>query len=235
MSTNTTNVNIRQAAIIAGMSSVIMFFAAMIAEFYARQNLIVTNNADATAINIINHTSSFKIGIVGFIIVLICDVLVSWALYIFLNPVNKSISLLAALFRLVYTAIFGVVLLNLITGFRLLTETQYAIGAVNNQALLLFKAFDDGWAVGLLFFGIHLFLLGYLIIKSSFIPKLIGILLLMASLAYMTDNLAKLLLNDYASYKNMLTLFVAIPSILGEVGFAIWLLVKGRKLRDAIS
>jgi len=235
MSTNTTNVTIRQAAITAGISSVIMFFAAMIAEFYARQNLIVTNNADATAINIINHNGSFKTGILGFIVVIICDVLVSWALYIFLNPVNKEISLLAALFRLIYTGIFGVSLLNFVTGFRLLTHTKYVTLSVNQQALLSFNAFDDGWAIGLLFFGIHLLLLGYMILKSNFIPKLIGILLLLAATVYIVVNLAKLLLADYVNYKNLLTLFVAIPSILGEVGFAIWLLVKGRKLHNVIS
>lgn len=230
MSRGTFNITIRKAAITAGLCSIIMFFAAIIAEFYTRQELIVVGDADATAINIINNPTSFRAGILGFIIVLICDVLVSWALYIFLNLVNKDISLLAAIFRLVYTAIFGVVLLNLITGFRLLTETRHTINSVNSQALLLFNTFDDGWAIGLLFFGIHLLILGYLIIKSTFIPKFIGILLLIASTAYLTDNLAKLFLADYTSYKTLLTVFVAIPSILGEAGFAVWLLIKGRKL-----
>ncbi len=224
-------ISIRRAAGVAGISSIVMFFAAMLAEFYARQNLIVPDNADVTAYNITHNTSSFRLGIFGFIVVLICDVLVSWALYIFLRPVNKSLSLLAALFRLVYTAVFGTSLLNLVSGFRLLTDTYYTIAA-NNQALLLFNAFDDGWAVGLIFFGIHLMLLGYLIITSKFIPKLIGILLLLASLAYLTDNAAKLLLADYSAHKTLLTIIVAIPSIIGEVGFAIWLLVKGRKLAD---
>lgn len=224
-------ISIRRAAGVAGISSIVMFFAAMLAEFYARQNLIVPDNADVTAYNITHNPSSFRLGIFGFIVVLICDVLVSWALYIFLRPVNKSLSLLAALFRLVYTAVFGTSLLNLVSGFRLLTDTYYTIAA-NNQALLLFNAFDDGWAVGLIFFGIHLMLLGYLIITSKFIPKLIGILLLLASLAYLTDNAAKLLLADYSAHKTLLTIIVAIPSIIGEVGFAIWLLVKGRKLAD---
>lgn len=223
-----TDISIRQAAVVAGVSSVVMFFAAMLAEFYARQGLMTPNDANTTAYNITHNPLAFRVGIFGFLIVLICDVLVCWALYIFLSPVNKSLSLLAAIFRLVYTTIFGAALLNLVTGFRLLTNIHYAIG-VNNQAFNLFHAFDDGWAIGLVFFGIHLFLLAYLIIKSEFIPKIIGVLLFMASLAYLIDNLAKLLLADYQTYKTLLTIMVATPSIIGEVGFAIWLLVKGRK------
>lgn len=224
-----TNTSISRAAVVAGVSSAVMFFAAMLAEFYAHQSLIVSDDANATAHNIINNPLSFRIGILAFIVVLICDTLVSWALYIFLSPINKSLSLLAAIFRLVYTAIFGVSLLNLVSGFRILTDIGYS-SAFNNQALVLFHAFDDGWGIGLIFFSIHLLLLGYLIINSNFIPKLIGILLLLASLAYLTDNLAKLLLADYQAYKTVLTMMVAIPSIIGEVGFAVWLLLKGRKL-----
>lgn len=225
------HISIRYAAVIAGISSVVMFFAAIIAEFYTRQNLIIPDNADTTAYNIIHNPLSFRIGILGFTIVLICDVLVSWALYIFFHSVNKSISLLTALFRLIYTAIFGVSLLNLVNGFRLLTGLHYTT-AFNDQALLFFNAFDDGWAIGLIFFGVHLLLLAYLIINSKLVPKIIGILLLLASLAYLTDNLAKLLLADYQTYKTILTMIVAIPSIIGEVGFAVWLLIKGRKLAD---
>jgi hypothetical protein len=226
-----TNISIRRAAVIAGVSSIVMFFAALLAEFYARQSLIVTDNANITAHNIIHNSLSFRIGVLGFIIILVCDTLVSWALYIFLNPVNKSFSLLAAIFRLLYTAIFGVSLLNLLSGFRLLTGTGYS-SAVNSQALALFRAFDDGWAIGLIFFGIHLLLLAYLIINSDFIPKLIGILLLLAALTYLTDNLAKLLSADYLAYKTLLTMLVAVPSIIGEVGFAGWLLIKGRKMDE---
>lgn len=232
----TINTSIRRAAIVAGTSSIVMFFAAMLAELYARQGLIVADNATDTAHNIISNPLAFSMGMLGFLIVLICDVLVTWALYIFLNPVNKNIALLAAFFRLVYTGIFGVALLNLMTGFRLLTNVQYSEiidkNELYHQALLQFNAFDDGWAIGLVFFGVHLLLIAYLIIQSAFIPKIIGILLFLAAFAYMSDNLAKLLLADYQHYKTLLTRAVAIPSIIGEVGFAVWLLLKGGKINS---
>ncbi len=232
----TIDTSIRRAAIIAGTSSIVMFFAAMLAELYARQGLIVADNAAATAHNIISNPLAFRMGMLGFLIVLICDVLVAWALYIFLSPVNKNIALLAAFFRLVYTCIFGVALLNLMTGFRLLTNVQYSEiidkNELYHQALLQFNAFDDGWAIGLVFFGVHLLLIAYLIIQSSFIPKIIGILFFLAAIAYMGDNAAKLLLADYQDYKTLLTMAVAIPSIIGEVGFAVWLLLKGGKINS---
>lgn len=91
----------RTAAIVAGTGLLIMFFAAIFANFFVIESLIVPGDAERTANNIIANESLFRFGIVSFLIVLICDVLVAWALYVFLNPVNKSLSLLAAWFRLV--------------------------------------------------------------------------------------------------------------------------------------
>lgn len=232
---STINISIRRTAIISGVASIVMFFAAIIAEFYARQGIIIQDNATATAQNLLNNPFAFRVGMLGFLVILICDVLVSWALCIFLSPVHRYIALLAAVFRLIYTGIFASALTNLMMGFRLITNTQYTgitdKNGLYHYALLQFNAFDDGWAIGLVFFGVHLLLLAYLIIMSGFIPKIIGVLLFFASIAYMIDNIAKLIVSDYQHYKNIFTMAVAIPSIIGELGFALWLLIRGSRLR----
>jgi hypothetical protein len=223
----------RQLALVAGISSVIMFGAAMVAEMLARQQLIVAGDATATAHNIIGGGFSFRMGMLGFFTVMLCDVLVAWAMYLFLQPAGKQLSLLAAWLRLMYTAVFGISLTSLMSGYRLLTDGQAAAvfqaDQLHAQAMLHFNAFNDGWAIAFLFFGLHLLLLGYLIIKSTAMPKVLGILLMAAGTAYLIDNFAKLLLPNYAEVQGILTALVVLPSIVGELGLAIWLLVRGGK------
>lgn len=221
------SVTLRQAALVAGVSSLTMFVAAMVAEFYARQSLIIPGNATLTAQNVLSHPGTFAVGICGYIAVLICDVLAAWALYIFLKPAHAQLSLLTACFRLFYTAMFGAALFGLVNGFRTLVLNP----ASTEQAMAQFQTFDDGWSLALVFFGVHLFLLGYLIFKSGYMPKTIGVLLMVAAFGYAGDNLCKLFSPDYENYKVWFAPVVAIAALLGEVGLAIWFLVKGRKVQ----
>ncbi|OGS80108.1 MAG: hypothetical protein A3D31_07230 [Candidatus Fluviicola riflensis] len=231
--TSTERTILRKAALIAGFSSILLAIAAIIAEFYARQQLIVPDDAAETAQRIIAGQTSFRIGIFGFAIALICDLLISWALYVFLKSVNKNGSLLTAWFRLIYTAIFAMAIVELVNGNHVLTDGNLSAVMEPNQlqalALNHFQAFDNSWAIGFLFFGIHLLLLGYLAVKSGFIPQIIGILLLIAGTAYFVSNLAKLIMPNYRAYEAAFTAVVAIPSVIGELSLAIWLLVKGGK------
>jgi Domain of unknown function (DUF4386) len=182
----------RQLARVAGISSVIMFVAAMVAELLARQQLIVPGNASETAHNMMVGGFSFRMGMLGFFTVMLCDVLVAWAMYLFLQPAGKQLSLLAAWLRLLYTAVFGISLTSLMTGYRLLTDGQasavFNADQLHAQAMLHFNAFNDGWAIAFLFFALHLLLLGYLILKSTAMPKVLGILLMVAGTAYLIDN-----------------------------------------------
>ncbi|MBL0913289.1 MAG: DUF4386 domain-containing protein [Bacteroidia bacterium] len=215
---------IRQAALTAGIFSLLMFVAAMVAEFFMRQRLIVPDNARETAANILAEPVLFRGGILAYLLVLICDVLLAWALYIFLYRVHPALSLLSACFRLVYTALFGMALSGLLKGFRRLQDPE--------TALAYFNGFEDDWAIALIFFALHLLLTGYLVYRSNIIPKWIGILLVLAGVAYFTDNICKLMLPDHSVYKNVLTLLVAVPSICGELGLALWMLFRGTRVTN---
>jgi hypothetical protein len=83
------------------------------ANSFALQQVLVAGNAAATARNITASTSLFRLGIAGWIVVLMCDTLVAWALYLFFKPVHYGVALLAAVMRLLYVAIFAAGLLNL--------------------------------------------------------------------------------------------------------------------------
>jgi hypothetical protein len=221
-----TDISLRKAAIVAGLGLLIMTILAIIANFSVLQNLIVPEDATTTATNIMASVELFRIGICSLLIVAILDVVVAWALYIFLKPVNKSLSLLAAWFRVVYAAIFAIALNNLLTALQLINSADYLKAFEPNQlhaqVMSSLNAFTSGWDLGLAFFGLHLLVVGYLAFKSGYIPKFLGILLIIAGLGYLIDSLGKLLLPNY-------NVSIAMFTFIGEALLLFWLLWKGIK------
>lgn len=230
---NINNISLRRAAIIAGTAILIMTAAAVVATDLTIGSLIVTDNAAATSDNIKSSEMLFRTGILGWLIVLICDALTAWGLYIFLKPVNRDLSLLMAWFRLVYVAILGTSLLNYIRVLLLISGDNYAsefgTAQFQSQVMLSLSAFDNMWSFGLIVFGLHIAVLGYLAIKSGYIPKVFGILLIIAFAGYIITNLGNLLLRDYDNYKTVLGLIFLLP-MLSEVALGLWLLIKGGKV-----
>ena len=226
-------VSLRTAALIAGFGLLIMFFAAIFANFFVIEGLIVPGDAETTVNNIMANQLLFRFGIVNFLIVLVCDVLVAWALYVFFKPASPSISVLAAWLRLVYTAIFGAAMFGLVVVLRLLSSADllaaFEPAQLQAQVMLFLSAFDYGWLFSLVFFGVHLFVLGFLVFRSGYAPKLLGILLIISSFGYLADSFAQFLLPNYASYKSIFLIIVAVPGIIGELSLCFWLLFKGGK------
>jgi hypothetical protein len=151
MTNSGTDISLRKAAIAAGYGLLIMTIFAVFADFFIFRNLIVPGNA-TTVNNILADETLFRTGICSFLIVIMCDVVVAWALYVFLKPVNKSLSLLAAWFRLVYATIFGIALVNYLSIFPLLPGADYLTAfqptQLHAQVMLSLNAFSDGWAIG---------------------------------------------------------------------------------------
>jgi hypothetical protein len=115
----------RQAALVAGFSILIMAILAGFAYGFVLQGLIVPANITLTADNIKSSMMLFRVGISSFLVVLICDILVAWALHVFLKKVDENLSLLAAWFRIVYSGILGVALLNFTFVVLLLNDANY--------------------------------------------------------------------------------------------------------------
>lgn len=225
----------RKAAIVAGFAYLIIFILAIFANFFVLERLVVLGDATTTANNIMTNELLFRIGIFSFIVVAILDVVVAWALYVLLKPVNKSLSLLAAWFRLAYVAIFGIALHNFFSVLQLLSsadQTVFEPNQLHAQIMLFLNAYNYGWLIGLVFFGLHLFVLGYLIFKSGYIPRILGVLLIFASLGYIIDSFANFLLPNYTNYEAIFLLIVAVPAIIAELSLSLWLLLKGAKIPE---
>jgi hypothetical protein len=235
MSTNTvalgkTDVKGRPAAIpqqklarIAGLLYLVIIAAGIFAQFFARQSLIVPGDAAATAGNIMASETLFRASIAADLIMVIADVALALVFYLLFRPVSHGISLLAAFFRLIQAAMLGTNLLNLALALPLFagTEQQQALG------MLYLDAHALGYAIALAFFGISILLLGYLIFKSRYVPRIFGILLVAASAGYLLDTFARILLPNYGDYQAIFDMAVLTPAFIAELALTVWLLLKG--------
>ena len=229
----------RQAARIAGVSYLLIFVLAIFANFIVVGGLVVTGDTSATFANVTDSEVVFRLGLIAFLAVFLLDVVVAWALWVLFKGINRELSRLTAWFRVVYTVFLGMGLVFFFAVLQLISGAgwlgAFDQGQLDAQALLAFDAFNATWLIGLTAFGVHLMLLGYLIVRSGVAPKMLGYVLAIAGAAYILDTVAHGLLADYTDYENLFLAIVALPSIVGELWFALWLLLRGGKWGSAPS
>ena len=222
--------SLQRIARIAGIGYLVIFISGIFANFVILEGLVVTGDGKATFNNIVENGIKFRTGILSFNLMVVFDVVLTWALYVLFKSVNKNLSLFASWFRLVNCAIFSVALFHLFDVINVAGDAGYlknlSEGQLQAQVMMSLNAFNYTWLVGLVFFGIHLFALGYLIIKSNFVADFIGILLMVAAAGYLVDSFAQFLMPNYADYKSVFSMVVLIPGVVGELSLTLWLLVK---------
>ena len=196
-----------------------------------RDNLVVRGDAAATANNIVASESRFRVGIASWMVMLAADLVVAWALYVFLKPVSESLSLLTAWVRLVYVAVAAIAVVNLLSVLAVLTSPNdseaFQPDQVKAQAMRFLSSYDFGLNVGYVFFGLHILGLGYLIVRSDYIPKVLGVLLIVASVGYLIDSFASFLSSDYANNEALVFVVVAVPASISELSLTVGLLFWG--------
>jgi Domain of unknown function (DUF4386) len=219
----------RTAARIAGAGYLAIIVFGIFAEFIVRSRLIESSDPGATAKNILDAEALFRLSVAGDLLMLICDAVVAFALYVLLRPVSQTLALVAAGFRLVHTAVYGASVLTLLFVVELLRADYLASfdnGQLNALALVFLHAHAYGYALALIFFGVHALVLGYLVAKSAFVPRALGVLLVVAGAGYLTDSFARVVLTNYEDVQTALAFIVFLPALVAELSFALWLLVK---------
>src|ERR1700736_252298 len=213
---------------IGGALYLFIIIAGVYGEVFVRNNLIVAGNPSATAQKIMASELLFRSGIVGDLMMHLCDVPLTLIMYVLLKPVSKHLSLLAAFFSLLQTAILGANKLNLVAVVLLLGGADYSKAfeprQLHDLVSLSLALHEYGFGVGLLFFGVSCLVAGYLMYESGYFPKTLGALQVVAGLCYLVNSGALLLAPALAD-----KLFPAIllPAFIGELSTAVWLLVKG--------
>lgn len=220
--------NLRKAAITSGISLIIMAIAAGFSYGYIHGSLVVPGDISTTYHNIASSIMLFKAEIIGWVVVLLLDVIVAWSSYIFLKPVNQELAILASWLRLTYAAILGIAILNLVCVL-LVSNNASVTDHLQANVTLYLEAFEMIWSIGLIVFGVHLLVVGWIGFQSNSIPKIISILLVLGAIGYIGIHLSKTLLIKQ-NITTTLELVFYIPMIAGELGFGLWLLFKGGKV-----
>jgi hypothetical protein len=210
----------------AGFLYLIVIACGAFAELFVRQRLVVANDAAATANNILAHEQLFRRGFAADLIAVLCVMPLMMILYELLKVVNRRIALLAVFFSLVGAAVQSVALLGHFAPLILL-KRGHDLGV--NQELLQAQTYmalqlqGIGYAIALTFFGGTMLARGYLIVRSGFLPRFIGVFLAIEGVCYLANSFADFVAPGIAS-----TVFaVLMVAGLAEVLLCLWLLVMG--------
>lgn len=226
---------LRKTARIAGFLYLMSIVTLVFRELFVFSKLIVFGDAAATAKNIMAHEWLFRVGFMSDLVSAVFFLLAAWALYVLLKPVNKHLALLFLLLNLGGVAIQCVNTLNLLAALLLLSGAHYltVLQADQLQALaMLFLNLDKhGFMIPQMFFAIWLFPLGYLVFKSGFLPRILGILLMIDCFTWLLYFVEFFL---FPGYKVLTYPGTAVGAV-AEFSFTLWLLFIGVKVTEMKS
>jgi len=218
---------------IGGVVYLAIIVLGIFGEAFVRGTLVVSGDATATANAIAASESLWRVGITGDLLMHVLDLPMILLLYILLRPVSETLALLATFLNLIQTAVLVANKLNLLAPILLLGNAggldAFSPEQLHALSYLAIKAHGYGFGVGLIFFGFACLCRGYLIFKSGYFPRILGVLMALAGLSYLSNSLALLLAPALAS-----ALFpaVLVPAFVGELSFALWLTFKGANLQQ---
>src|SRR6266581_8654014 len=213
----------RLRARIAGVFYLLTMLTGAFAQGFVSDRLVVDGDAAATATNVLTHKSLFQLGFAVYLIEMACNIAMTALFYDLLVPVSRSVSLLAAFFSLIGCAIKTVSRLFYIAPLLVLGGAHYlsvfSAEQLQALALLFLKVNDHGAAIALAFFGFYALLTGYLIVRSTFLPRILGVLSVFGGLGWLTFL--------YPPLGYRLFPYLAAFGLLGAGSLIVWLLVFG--------
>lgn len=218
----------RVLARIGGALYLLIIAIGLFGEMFVRNKIVVSGDAAATAANIRSMESLWRLGIAAELVLLVSAVTLTVILYVLLRPAGRDLALLAVCFNLVSIAVEAVAALNLVGALFPLGKAGYLAAFEPEQlyamAMVAVRSHGFGFGVALIFFGCECLVLGYLIVKSGFFPKAIGVLMQIAGVCYLVNSFALILSPALSS---RLFPAILIPPFVGEASLCVWLLVKG--------
>jgi hypothetical protein len=218
----------KNLARIAGLCYLIVIATGLFSEVFVRQALRVANNAMATAQNIQTHEMLYRWGFVADLINFVIGLPSILIVYHIFKRANKLLLQLALAFVIIQTAIIAVNLLNQVSSLLILSNETYLNTFQPNQlatlSLLSLNVQAQGYAIGLVFFGVYCLIIGYVTYTSRLLPRVFGILYAIAGTCYLINSFTMFLSKGF---ENPVFAYLAIPIFIGELSFCLWLLIKG--------
>lgn len=222
-----TDISERKSALLIGISLLFMTFAAFGAFGALHSSLIFMDDTGKTINRLMTKSALFNLEIFLWGIIVFTDLLVTWGVWQYFRNRTAKLAIWAAILRLIYTV-------ALTTAVSMLVLASLRIGrGISSEIMTLLGQFDRIWSLGLVIFGFHLILLGW----AAYIceNRIWGILLVLAGISYSLIHGFHNFLPSLDSFKSVLEKILMLPMIVGEVGFAVYLLIHGGKMRKAVS
>jgi hypothetical protein len=217
-----------QLARVAGMLYLVLAVCGGFSQLYVRSSINVAGDATATAENIRASATLFRAAFITDLVNTACFILLALALYVLLSPVNKKIASAFVIFNAITVAVMSVNMLNHAGALAVATEPTYVTalgtGSADALALLFLDLHRHGYLIAQIFFGLWLLPLGFLVYKSGYFPRVLGIMLMIGCFGYLADLVAVF---SSPGLESSLSPFLALPAGLAEIAFMLWLLVKG--------
>jgi hypothetical protein len=225
----------KKTARIAGLLYLVIVFCGFFYLRYVPTKLIVPDNLSATIGNIRNSETLFRLSILVEIISDLFFLLLSLTLYKLFKTVDKACSLLMVIFVAISIIISFIDLQNRLAVLTLLNKAanskMFTPDDLKAQVLLYLDFYRNGILIGEIFWGLWLFPLGYLILKSGFLPKALGILLIAGCFGYLINSIGSFLFPHYN--ETIISGYITFPASIGELCLCVWLLIFGVKTKEA--
>ena len=225
MTDRTEGLSVQVQARIAGFLYLLNILAGAFLYGFVRSTMIVPGHAATTSANIEAHALLYRLGFVAGLVPVLCNIPLAFIFYDLFKVVNRSCSTLVAFFILVASAIEGANLLNYYAPLILLeggNPSAFKAEQLHAFAYTSLALHAIGFNVAVIFFAFYDLLIGYLIFKSDFLPRILGVLMAVAGLCYMTNSFASVLAPPFAA---RLVPYILVPAGVGELALSLWLLV----------
>ena len=218
---------IQKTARMAGFLYLMYIVTTIVADVFLRSKLIVFGDPAATAQNIMAAEWQFRLGIMADLISAVLFLLAAWALYVLLKPVNKDLALLFVLLNLGGVAVYSLNLLNQLAAVLLLGGAEYLKVLQGDQlqglAMFFLNLHHNGYWIAQIFFAAWLMPLGYLVFKSGFLPRILGIVMMIHFVGWLMTFLQFFLFPGLGA----ITYLTYPLGLISELGLTLWLLIKG--------
>jgi hypothetical protein len=221
----------RSMARTAGLLYLIVVLAGTFSLGYVPSQIFVDGDAAAKAAGIAAHASLYRLGIVAGFVCYTAFLLLPFALYRLLGKVHQVAAVLMVSFAVVSVPLAFVNLMHRLDVLSLLSGADhlsvFPSGQLNAMVMLSLDAYRNGMLVTEIFWGLWLLPFGYLVYKSDSLPKILGVLLMLGCLGYLTEVLGVMLIPDYSG--SMLASVVSLPASVAEISACLWLLIVGAR------
>jgi hypothetical protein len=218
-----TGTSVHLKARITGALYLLTILTGIFAQGFVSERLVVSGDAAATATNILTHSDLFQLGFAVYLIEMACQIAITALFYDLLKPAGRSVSLVAAFLGVAGCVIKTVSRLFYITPLFVLGGAHYlsvfSAEQLQALALLFLKVNEHGAGIALVFFGFYALLTGYLILRSTFLPRALGVLSVLGGAGWLTFL--------YPPLGYRLFPYIAVLGILGAGALILWLLIFG--------